>query len=314
MTLLTYQDILHASFDRSVADDLISSFDHEICDVVAAFAAGEYQLVEPWPTGRGPAGPLTMPDGSLAHGSYARAAADETSIDLVVCNNGWPIEVANCPGPLPPALTTNNPNNLWLASQGSLVMAGDLMIAFDGDHLGIWEVIERRKPLALSDTDDRQEAAVFKARAEASGLAVHVQEWHDPCCGKPAWFVEVARTEAFDELIDLDAVCAWYEMAIGRTGLSDDAEHLISAVADLSGRSPAEFLGNSGPLLWVPSEDQDPQGTPSSVAGLVLGYWPPTTAAIHLSQWFADRCPVRYDQRPLTGWSQVRWNVAAPGV
>src|SRR5690349_24279719 len=100
--------------------DLAAELVHELEHVIRAESRRGLRLVEPWPFARGPAGMLRADGGDLLHGAFARPLGRE--VEVLVANNGWPIEFTLCPTSMPPREKVYGPLNYWLSQQSSLVV------------------------------------------------------------------------------------------------------------------------------------------------------------------------------------------------
>jgi len=273
---------------------------------VTTFAAGDYELVAPWPYPPGPNGPLVDGRNGPAHGAYVCERADE--LVLCIANNGWPIDVRRCPGPHPGALAYLDPTSAWLSQQGTLVGTSEPIAVISPGDAAIDRVISGHKPLAMADTDSVDEAMRWQEWAESAGLASKVDDEVFPEHGEHLWFVAVARSESFDELIDLDAVGEYYASALPRGGRADLVSRVLRSLTEMRASSPAEFLEQTDDLVMAPFGDDVPGGCRTEVAGIVMGYWPPTTAAFMLS--VVDG--IFHEAEPeadLRAWDAVRFGI-----
>jgi hypothetical protein len=264
--------------DSSVREQLLA----DLGPVPDAFDGGRYALVDRWPYPPGPGGPLVGRRDSPAHGAYVHEEADE--LVLCVANNGWPIDVRRCPGPNPGSLAYLDATSSWVSQQDTLLGTSDPMQAISAGDAALDRVVQGHKPLAMTDTASADEAVLWQSWSESAGLVCHVEDTVFRDCGDVrVWFVTVARSESFGELVDLDAVCAYYEAALPRAGGSHLVRRVLRSVAGLRGRSPAEFTEQTDGLIMAPFGDDIPGGCCTEVAGVVMGCWPPTTAAFLLS-------------------------------
>ncbi len=278
-----------------------------ISEVIADFEAGDYRLVVPWPYPAGVGGPLICGRDGPAHGAYVRE--DAGGLVLCVANNGWPIEVRACPGPDPGPLALLDPTSAWVSQQDTLVGTVDPLQVISAGDAAIDRVISGHKPLAMADTDSADEARLWRSWVESAGLVCGVEEEVFPEFGERIWFVTVARTETFGELVDLDAVGAYYESALGGAGWADVGGRVLRSLSELRAQSPAEFVERTGDLIVAPFGDDLPGGCRTEVAGIVMGYWPPTTAALLLSTvdgTHAEPEPLA----DLRGWDALRFALA----
>jgi hypothetical protein len=286
--------------DQHLIDELA-----ETPEVVADPAA---VLVEPWPYPPGPEGPLQLANGSVAHGAYALVVGDH--LELVVANNGWPIEHRRCPGPLPPPTPYARPSNPWLSQQPTLSHLDGHEITVDPNLAVLSRVGQGAKAIGLADVDTQGEADAAVLVAEACGLAVAVEHHQSIGCGcGPVWFVHVARQEPMDELFDLDALIDWYPSALTAAGVAELEPGVVTQLDDLRGRSPAEFLGRTDELIAAPMFDDKDGALHTEAVGLLLGYWPPTSVGF-LAGGRRGRREPEYDNRSFWGWDQVRFRLA----
>lgn len=281
--------------------------DHLPTELVRLARRPDLVQVAPWPYRPGPPGPLRRADGVRVHGAWAAPRGDD--LELVVANHGWPIEHRRCPGPMPPPVGLLDPTSSWIAQQRTLVQLADGAVAVAPIDGVLAAVASGRKPLGLADTLDGAEAEAWCATAVAEGLAVEADH-QGPCpcgCGRPEiWFLSLARTERFADLLDLDAVAAWYAAALVVAGADAVIDRVTGNVLGLAGSSPADFVVRPFDLISAPFEDGSATGLQSEVVGVVLGYWPPTTAAM-LSDHAARQIGSRAFPRPdLDVWDRAR--------
>jgi hypothetical protein len=262
--------------DTEIATELVE----ELEDVIRAESRRGLRLIEPWPFARGPAGLLRGPDGELLHGGYARPLGHQ--VELLVANNGWPVEFTLCPTPLPPAAEVYGPVNYWVAQQPSLVVDGERLRAIDPGDAAISRVAAGAKLLGLAETDDVKEAYRWVEAATKAQLACSMEEYtFTDCGGETVWFVTVARRDRrFADLLDLDALSEWYRRALPAAGLADRVERVATSLAALAERPPSDFLDRTDDLIVAPMLDDDPDAVGSVATGVILGYWPPTTVAL----------------------------------
>ena len=84
---------------------------------------------------------------------------------------------------------------------------------------------------------------------------------------------------------------------------------IAASMAVIEAESPTDYLDRVDDLIVAPFGDLIPGGCPTEVTGIVLGYWPPTSAAmIHATQ-----CD-GYVEPPavvdLAWWDDVRLGMA----
>jgi hypothetical protein len=277
--------------------------------LIRAASAGRFEPLDPWPYPPGPRGPILLADRSPAHGAFVDPSDDD--LLLLVANNGWPIDVRRCPGPNPGRLPMLNPTNSWVSQQATLVGAADGFQVVLPDRAAIDRVIARDKPLALAETDDRGEAEAWQALAASHGLGCRVEEFVFRECGdEQVWFVSVARTERFDELVDLAAVQQYYERALPAAGASHLLPGVGASLAALAASRPTEFLDRTDALVSAPFGGDLPDGCPAEVTGVVLGYWPPTTVRLMLSV-VGDTYTEPPPEIDLRGYDTARYTMTA---
>lgn len=289
--------------DPRVREQLLA----DVSTVADAFDGGRYVMVDPWPYPSGPRGPLMCRREGPAHGAYVCDDADE--LVLCVANNGWPIDVRRCPGPNPGSLAFLDPTSSWVSQQDTLLGTSAQLQAISAGDAALDRVVRGRKPLAMADTDSADEAARWQSWSESAGLVCRVEDTVFRDCGdERIWFVTVARPESFGELVDLDAVCAYYEAALPRSGGSHLVQRVLRSVTGLSGQSPAEFTTQTADLIVAPFGDDIPGGCCTEVAGIVMGYWTPTSARFMLSVvggTFVDADP----EVDLRAWNALRFGM-----
>jgi hypothetical protein len=307
MTTLTSESILDNFLLPEERADLERGMNAELRRLTDSFQEGGFRRVAEWPFPLSPIGVVRDEHGDLASGAYARHI-DPDELELVVCANGWPIEHSRCPGPVPPPLPLTDPLNLWLSSQPAVMGDGDFAIACTSTEVGLGRVLHKAKPLALGDVDNAERAEQLRSVAEAAGLVVDVRrETFDWLDHHGTWFLTTARPETFDELVDLDAICAWYERALSLANASHLVKRFVTSVAALAGQSPADFVTRGDDLVMAPFSDFEPGMPTTSVIGVVLGYWPPTTAALYLTHLEGSD---RYERFDFPSWTTVRLHVS----
>lgn len=310
MQSLTFEDLVSQFVLPSDVQATVARFASDIAPLAASFAAGAFTLVEDWPIPEGPPGLLRGQDRVLAHGSFARPIRDGRDLELVVVDNGWPIEWRDCPGPFPPAISLAKPSNYWITVMDALAADDDALVAVPAEIAGLLSVVHGRKPLVMVDSDDEERIDALAHIATAAALATFRGHSTDACGDYPnAWFLEAARTEPFSELVDLEAVAAWYEAALVQAGAPDLVDEVRGHIDALTGMSPADFLDRAEDLICGPYFGSEPGSPHTSVAGLVLGYWPPTTLGFHLAHYCPADFGGRYDEHELGLWRGMRWTI-----
>lgn len=307
MEAATYLDLIETFVVSEDRATFLAGLMQEADGLVEAGRSGQLRPISPWPFPGGPSGPLVGPDGVVLHGAYARTLPDGPDIELVVCNAGWLIERQRCPGPIPPATPMCDPINYWLAQQPFLAITDDRLFDLDPDGVAIARVAAGLKPLGLAAARDEAHAGRLGAIGRRAGLAVVSERSQcdcGSCDGEPVWFIEAARREPFVELVDLDAIAGWYASALPRVGAADHVDAFASAVLGLAARCPSDYLGRSDPLIMAPYNEEPEHHT--SAVGVVLGYWPPTSAALHLRCRGGSSFVDRYEPAELRHWGGLR--------
>ena len=262
-------------------------------------------LVEPWPFPGGLGGPLRLADGTVAHGAYA--LEDDDHVELVVAADGWPIEHRRCPGPLLASSHMLGPANYWVSVQPIVSRRGGTDVCIGPEWAVLDRLIRRQKPLGLVDFLSEAEAVAWCRHAEANGVDVVTECSTDcPCGCDPVWFVSAARPEPFSELIDLDALASWYPLALEAAGASSALNRVVGNLTRLAAQSPTDYLERTWDLIAAPMHDGTGQGLDSEVTGIVLGYWPPTTAAFMSTATAEATGSRRYEQTHFPTWDAIR--------
>jgi hypothetical protein len=228
---------------------------------------------------------------------------------LVVANNGWPIERYRCPGPLPPAVPLASAVNYWVSRRSSLIAPGGTSLTAVGpDRAALDRVRSRRKPLGMADTKSCRLAERWEAEALQAGLGVRVAETDFGALdGGRVWFVTVARKESFADLFDLHALRLWYVDAILAAGAEGLTPRVNASLTKLERQSPADYLDRVDDLIMAPFGDLEETDCTTEVVGVVLGYWPPTSAAM-IASCAADRVGCqRYETKRFPLWDDLRW-------
>ncbi len=310
MRKLTYLDLLPRTRDFCEELSTISRLTTEVDPVLAVLASGTVTRVEAWPSKPGPGGLVQFDNGRRAHGAYAVESGDH--VELIVANGGWPLERYRCPGPIPPRSTVLSAVNYWVSQQPSLWVADEMLQCIDPGTAGMLRVVAGCKPFALADTADESAAHQWQIVAERAGLPVRVvEERHDHLAGgRAVWFVSVARPERFDELIDLDRLTRWYRLALDAAGASAVFPRVSQSLAELARQSPTDFLGRADDLVMAPFGDLIGEGCFTEVTGTVLGYWPPTTAALIATTAADELGCSRYRSERFPGWDELRHRTA----
>lgn len=293
-----------------ITDDITAEELAEVEELGGALDAGGYQLVEPWPYPPGIEGPLTTPDGTRASGAYVREVGND--LDLVVALNGWPIEHRRCPGPLPPHSAYLGPISSWISQQPTIARTDRGVVAVDPALSALARVTAGRKPLCLAEAESQECADRWVLSALEEDLAVHTEVSPDlggP--GRSVWFLAAARTEPFESLLDLDRLAEWYAEALEVAGASVVIDRVTTEVLDLRGSSPADFVTRTFDLVAAPAFDSTDEGIHSAVTGVVLGYWPPTTAAFLSDAAARDIGSRRFPRSEHRTWDVLRLAAAS---
>lgn len=74
----------------------------------------------------------------------------------------------------------------------------------------------------------------------------------------------------------------------------------------LAAQSPTDYLERTWDLIAAPVYDGTDQGLDSEVTGIVLGYWPPTTAAFLSTAAAEATGSRRYEQSRFPTWDAIR--------
>lgn len=251
----------------------------------------------------------------MAHGAYA--VEDVDHVEMVLAADGWPIEHRRCPGPLLAASRTLGPVNYWVSVQPMVAQLGGTGVSIDPDWAVLDRLIRGTKPLGLVDFLSEAEAVAWCRHAEAHDLVVVTEYSADcPCGCDPVWFVSAARPEPFVDLIDLEALAVWYPAALAAAGATPAVDRVLDNLTLLATQSPTDYLERTRDLTAAPMYDGTGQGVDSEVTGIVLGYWPPTTAAF-LSTAAADHSGSRrYEESRFPAWDAKRLTEAEwlPGL
>ena len=306
MRNLTYIDLLPRTRDFCEELSAIACLTNEVEELLPLLGGGTIRRIESWPSKPGPGGAVQFTNGRRAHGAYASGAGDH--VELIVANGGWPIERYRCPGPIPPSSPALSAINYWVSQQPSLWVAQGKLGCIDPGTAAVGRVLHGCKPLALADTTDQAMARCWKAMAEEAGLGVRVVQQHEAYLagGAPVFFVSVARPERFDSLIDLDRLTRWYRVALDAAGASAVFPRVATSLADLARQSPTDFLDRTDDLVMAPFGDLVGEGCFTEVTGAVLGYWPPTTAALIATTAADELGCSRYRSQRFPEWDQLR--------
>jgi hypothetical protein len=93
-------------------------------------------------------------------------------------------------------------------------------------------------------------------------------------------------------------------------GLAMLATRVTDAIAGLEDHNPADFLDDTDLLIVSPMADGTEWGHDTEVTGAVLGYWPPTSAALITWNACDDHRVERYERERFVLWDNLRWHVA----
>ena len=291
--------------DRFSVDNLRA----EAAGLIRTVGAHGFELVEPWPYPPGPSGPVRLLTGARAHGVYARSVGEE--IEVLVANNGWPIEHRRLPGPVPPTFPLLGQVNYWVSQQGNLSADGWFLTTRSELGCTMERVGARAKPLGLADTTDPAYVEAWCTQGRLRGLATVVEEERiDTGDGEERfWFLGAARREPFEQLVDIDALLVHYAAALPVAGAGALVDRVTRNLEDARGLSPADFLDATTDLVVAPFADGTDAGCSTEVTGLVLGYWPPASIALMTSMCdgsFTDAYPAT----PLPNWQDLRLTTA----
>jgi hypothetical protein len=147
-----------------------------------------------------------------------------------------------------------------------------------GGDAVLMRVAAEYRPAAYMSSCEEATVDAWVFAAQRFGLAAHVDA--GPCtCGEPGLWIEVARRERLDELFPLDALATWWRGAISKTD-PVRAQRAACDVRALSGQRPSDHVGRFDEFIGRFCADHWLVGEPGPwTRGLLLGEWPPTTAA-----------------------------------
>lgn len=299
MTLITEPNTYESLLPRSAVHN-------ELGRVIDALRDGRTELIDAWPFPPGPRGPLLLADGSVPHGAYVVDAG--RTLLLVVANSGWPIEVVRVPGPNPGRLAALDPCSCWIAQHPTLIGDGPALRVLDPGDGALERVAAGAKVLGMADTVHEAQARAWVSAAKGYGLASTLQHDRLSCCDQPEefWIVTFARREPVPHLIDLDYVGLYYDEALG--GDAARSGRITRSLGVLAGSAPVDFLDVADQLASAPQCDLEPGDVTTEMAGILFGYWPPTTAAVLQA---IDGRQYREPQAvvDLTWWDSVRFDL-----